>query len=73
MATHSRYEENHKKVIYTVPAPAPFAEVQKAIAAALLEVAKKKGEDAARFDDALMVEPYDDAIHIYYTQVTNEP
>lgn len=73
MATHSRYEESHRKVIYTVPAPAPLAEVQKAIAAALREVAKKKGEDATRLDNALMVEPYDDAIHIYYTQVTNEP
>jgi hypothetical protein len=67
MATYSRYEETHKKVIFTVPAPAPLAEIQKAISVAMAEVAEKKGEKAISFDDALMFEPHDDAIHIYYT------
>lgn len=67
MATYSRKETITKRVIFYVPSPSPLAEVGKAILAARTECARAKGVDVDKlYDNSVMVESFDDEIHIWY-------
>jgi hypothetical protein len=68
MATYSRFEQQTTKVIFRIPAPAPYVEVQKALAAAMGEI-----EDAGLqvSDDLIRIEPHDDAVDVFYIKDGN--
>lgn len=67
MADYERIEIVTKRVIYRVKGPAPLDEVGKAIQAARVECAERKGVEPNKlFGDSLMVAPFDQDIHIYF-------
>lgn len=67
MAIYSRKEKITKRVIFFVPSPCPMVELDKAVSAACLELARIKGVDQSElYDNEVMVQAWDDEIHVYY-------
>lgn len=68
MATYSRRVVQTTRIEYEVPAEPPWgaawAEVAKAVSAAMHDVRRQKGlpEDASVSDDSIWIEPRDDVI-----------
>lgn len=65
MTSYDRSEVVTTRVEYRLRAPVPIGEVYKAVAAALAEKGIRP-EDPLPSDDVLMVQPWDDAIVIYF-------
>jgi hypothetical protein len=67
VADYERIEITTRRVIHRVRGPVPLDELGKAIQAARLECAQKKGVEPSKlYGDALMVETFDQDIHIYF-------
>lgn len=71
MADYSRTETLTRRVIYSLPSPTPYAEVDKAVVAARREWEKLHGKECT-WDNIPMVEAYDDQVHIWF-EVEEKP
>lgn len=60
-----------RRVIYFLPSPAPYGEVEKAVVVARNRYAEMTGDHTV-WDTVPMVESHDDEIHIYF-EVKEKP
>jgi hypothetical protein len=67
MADYEKIEITTKRVIYRVKGPTPWAELGKAIQAARQDCAKVRDVPVEKlFDNDVMVQTFDQDIHVYY-------
>lgn len=70
MATYTQYKETVTRVIWEVPTPAAFVEIEKAISSAFQYLKSRDGY-ASVSDNAIMVETGDDFVKVVVLEVEN--